>query len=244
MDRVLKQIDKQIVDDPAKSPFYAPYTKPAPVPPPERDRLAAEAKRAIADGVVPAFQKLRAFWASTYLPACKDDVGAWQLPKAAELYPYLVRLHTTTTLGPDEVHAIGLREVARIRGEMEATKARAGFQGTLKELFAFLRTDERFFFKDGAALLAAYRDLAKRIDPLLVKVFRRLPRTPYGVMPIPEHIAPDTTCRSRSRWSSRTSRRSAGTRITPPSSRDGRSTPRASARRWGSTTTLTRSSVS
>src|SRR5690606_7346975 len=97
-----------------------------------------------------------------------------------------------TTLGPDEVHAIGLREVARIRGEMEEAKGRAGFDGSLKELFAFMRTDPRFFFADEASLLAAYRDLAKRIDPQLVKLFARLPRTPYGVQAIPAHVAPDT----------------------------------------------------
>lgn len=194
MSRVVKQLDKQIVEDPTKSPFYEPYQKTtSPVPPILRERLASEAKRAIASSVVPAFQKLREFWINTYLPACKDEVGAWQLPKGRELYAYLVRAHTTTKLTPDEVHAIGLREVARIRAEMEATKARAGFKGSLKDLFAFLRTDPRFFYKDGAELLAAYRDLSKQIDPLLVKAFRRLPRTPYGVAPIPENVAPDTT---------------------------------------------------
>jgi uncharacterized protein (DUF885 family) len=76
---------------------------------------------------------------------------------------------------------------------MESVKAKAGFKGSLKELFEFLRTDPRFYFKDGGELLTAYRDLAKRIDPLLVKVFRKLPRTPYGVSPIPEKVAPDTT---------------------------------------------------
>ena len=76
---------------------------------------------------------------------------------------------------------------------MEKIKAQTGFTGSLKDFFAFLRTDPRFFYADGASLLTAYRDLAKRIDPLLVKVFRRLPRTPYGVQPIPEHFAPETT---------------------------------------------------
>lgn len=194
MARVLKQIDHQIVDDPTKSPFFAPYrsaTRAAALA--SRDPLASEAKRAIAEAVVPAFRKLRAFWVETYLPACKDEVGAWQLPRGRELYAYLVRSYTTTELGPDEVHAIGLREVARIRGEMEATKAKIGFKGSLKDLFELLRTDPRFYYRDGAELLAAYRDLSKRIDPLLVKLFRRLPRTPYGVAPIPEHVAPDTS---------------------------------------------------
>ena len=195
MERVLPQLDAQIVSDPTKSPFFAPYQKAAAstaatlVSVGERERLASEAKRAIASSVVPAFEKLRAFWKATYLPACKEEVGAWNHPNGPALYAYLVRQHTTTNLTPEEVHAIGLREVARIRGEMEAAKAKAGFQGSLKELFKYLRTDPSFFYTDSGDLLRAYRDMAKRIDPLLVKVFHKLPRTPYGVAPIPEHIA-------------------------------------------------------
>jgi uncharacterized protein (DUF885 family) len=187
MQRVLGQIDKQIVTDATKSPFFDPYLKKP------REPYASEARAIILSTVVPAFQKMRTFWAEKYLPACKDGVGAWQLPEGGKLYAHLVRSHTTTKLSPDEVHAIGLREVARIRGEMETIKAATGFGGSLKEFFVFLRTDPRFFYPDGAALLSGYRDLAKRIDPLLVKAFKRLPRTPYGVQAIPEHIAPDTT---------------------------------------------------
>jgi uncharacterized protein (DUF885 family) len=194
MQRVLGQIDAQIVDDPKKSAYLAPYAKmPARIAAPERERLEADALRAIREVVVPAFRRLRAFWAERYMPACKDDVGAWQLPDGAALYAYTVRTHTTTKLSPDEVHAIGLREVARIRREMEAVKARAGFSGSLEDFFKMLRTDRRFFYATGAELLTAYRDLAKRVDPQLVKVFRTLPRTPYGVQPVPDATAPDTT---------------------------------------------------
>jgi uncharacterized protein (DUF885 family) len=193
MERVTAQIEKHIVDDAAKSPFFAPYQKASAIPPEARERFASEAKRAIAEKVVPAFQKLRTFWTTTYLPACKDEIGAWQLPEGRERYAYLVRKHTTTRLTPEEVHAIGLREVARIRSAMEAEKARAAFKGTLREMFEYMRTDAQFFYSDGAELLVAYRDLAKRIDPLLAPLFKRLPRTPYGVAPIPDAIAPDTT---------------------------------------------------
>lgn len=194
MRRVTAQIDAQIVDAPEKSGWRAPYAKvPASIPAADRDALASEADRAIRDVVVPAFRRLRAFWVETYLPACKDEVGAWQLPDGAALYAWAVRSHTTTKLTPDEVHAIGLHEVARIRGAMEAVKAKTGFSGTLKEFFAFLRTDPRFFYASGDELLAAYRVLAKRVDPELVKVFRTLPRTPYGVAPVPAATAPDTT---------------------------------------------------
>ncbi len=194
MQRVVAQLDAQIVTDPTKSPFYAPFKKvDAQVGAADRERLVAEAKRLVMSSVVPAFVKLRAFFVSTYLPACRETVGAWDLPNGAALYAFTARSHTTTQLTPDQIHAIGLREVSRIRSEMETVKTRAGFAGPMKDFFTFLRTDPRFYFKDGQELLVAYRDLAKRVDPQLVKVFRRLPRTPYGVLPIPDAVAPDTT---------------------------------------------------
>jgi uncharacterized protein (DUF885 family) len=168
-----------------------PYRKGRAIP--ERAPLEAEATKLVAEAVVPAFRELRVFFVEKYLPACKENVGAWQLPNGGALYAYRVREETTTRMTPDEVHAVGLREVARIRAEMESVKTRAGFNGSLKEFFAFLRTDPRFFYKTGAELLDAYRVIAKRVDPELVKVFSRLPRTPYGVSPIPDAIAPDTT---------------------------------------------------
>jgi uncharacterized protein (DUF885 family) len=194
MQRVVAQIDAQIVTDPTKSPFYVPYKKMhAAVPLAEQQRLAADAQRLVIAHVVPAFQKMRAFFVNTYLPASSEGVGAWRLPNGNALYAHTVRAHTTTRLSPDEIHAIGLSEVARIRAEMEHVKARAGFSGSLNEFFVFLRTDPRFYFKTGDELLAAYRALTKRVDPQLCKVLRRLPRTPYGVAPIPDAVAPDTT---------------------------------------------------
>jgi uncharacterized protein (DUF885 family) len=194
MQRIVAQIDAQIVTDATKSPFFAPYKKmDAAIPAADRERLTADAKRLILSSVVPAYQKLRVFFVDKYLPASSEGVGAWQLPNGPALYAYSARSYTTTRLTPDEIHAIGLREVARIRGEMEAAKNRAGFPGPLKDFFVFLRTDPRFYFKTGPELLAAYRELSKRVDPELVKVFKRLPRTPYGVAPIPDAVAPDTT---------------------------------------------------
>jgi uncharacterized protein (DUF885 family) len=188
MKRVPAQIEAQLVTDPTKSGFYSPYKKGG--APPE---LEAQAKKLILENVVPAYASLKKVFEAEYLPACKKDVGAWNLPDGEAMYAFLVREHTTTKMTPDEVHALGLKEVARIRGEMETVKQRAGFSGSLAEFFRFLRTDPRFFEKTGPALLARYRDVAKRIDPELVKAFKRLPRTPYGVLPIPDNIAPDTT---------------------------------------------------
>jgi uncharacterized protein (DUF885 family) len=194
MARVPGQIAKQIVTDAAKSPFFAPYAHmPDKIPPAERARLTSEAKREILEHVVPAFQELQQFFATTYLPACKDNVGAWTLPNGKALYAFAVRRHTTTQKTPDEIFALGQSEVLRIRGEMERVKAKAGYTGTMKDFFQFLRTDPRFFKTSREELLVTYRDTAKRVDPNLGKLFGKLPRTPYGVSPIPDVAAPDTT---------------------------------------------------
>ena len=157
------------------------------------ERLREAARRAIADQVQPAYAKLHRCIEHEYLPAAYDQVGAWQNRDGAAAYRWLVRSYTTTDLSPREIHELGLQEVARVRAAMESIKAATGFTGTLAEFFTFLRTDPRFFHASGDALLAAYRATAKRVDPELVKVFRTFPRLPYGVVPVPEAIAPDMT---------------------------------------------------
>jgi uncharacterized protein (DUF885 family) len=194
MERVPAQIAKQIVDDPTTSPFFAPLLRmPASIPAADRDRLTRESRAAIAGGVVPAYRRFQDFFVREYLPACFPAIGAWQLPRGDEAYAYLVRMHTTTAIRPQEAHDLGLREVARIRGEMLSVMQRTGFRGSLQDFFVWLRSDPQFFYGDRNALLEAYQATAKRIDPTLVRVFRTLPRTPYGVLPIPDAIAPDTT---------------------------------------------------
>jgi len=194
MERVPAQIAKQIVDDPETSPFFAPLRRvPASIPGADRERLTREARAAIAEGVVPSYRRFQDFFVREYLPACFPAVGAWQLPRGDEAYAYLTRMHTTTRILPQQAHDLGLREVARIRGEMLTVMQTVGFKGSLQEFFAWLRSDPQFFYGNGHALLEAYRATAKRIDPRLVRMFRTLPRTPYGVEPIPDAIAPDTT---------------------------------------------------
>lgn len=194
MQRVPGQIAAQIVDDPAKSPFYRPFeTMPASIPADEQTALRAEARKAIAERIVPAYRRFQAFFDQDYLPKTRASIAATSLPDGKAYYDFLAGYYTTTTLTADQIHAIGLKEVARIRGEMEKIKAEVGFQGSMAEFFTFLRTDPRFFEKTPEALLERYRATAKRIDPELVKVFRTIPRQPYGVRPIPDNIAPDTT---------------------------------------------------
>lgn len=194
MQRVPAQIDKQIVDDPKASLFYKPFRNfGAAIPPQDRERLERDAQTAISNSVVPAYRQFKRFFVDEYLAASSDRVGIWQWPQGDEIYAFLARRETTTGMSPREIHELGLREVARIRAEMLAIMDRVGFKGSLQEFFRFLRTDPRFYYETPAELFEAYQAMAKTIDPRLVKVFKTLPRMPYGVEPIPDAIAPDTT---------------------------------------------------
>ncbi len=194
MQRVPAQIDKQLVDDPQQSGFYRPFKSfPESLPAAERERLAKSAREAIATSVMPAYRKLKEFFVGEYLPASLEQVGAWQLPQGPEFYGFVARRYTTTDLTPQQIHEKGLSEVARIRAEMQTIMHKVGFNGTHKEFFQKLRTDKQFYYETPEELLTAYQAMTRRIDPLLVKVFKKLPRTPYGVIPIPANIAPDTT---------------------------------------------------
>jgi prolyl oligopeptidase len=194
MQRVPAQIDKQITSDPQASLFYKPFRNfPDSIPAAERERLREEARAAISSGVVPAYQKFKEFFVKEYLPASYDQVGAWQMPQGEEFYSFQARRYTTTNLTPREIHERGLSEVKRIRAEMQAIMDRVGFKGTLLDFFKFLRTDKRFYYQSPEELYEAYQAMSKSIDPKLVKVFKTMPRMPYGVEPIPAAIAPDTT---------------------------------------------------
>ncbi|MBC7988816.1 MAG: DUF885 domain-containing protein, partial [Luteimonas sp.] len=194
MDRVPAQIAAQVVEDPTKSPFYRPFQKFSDgIPAGDRAALQAEAQATIRDKVVPAYRKLQAYFNDQYLPKSRASIAATNLPGGKAYYDFLARFYTTTDLSADQIHAIGLKEVARIRTAMEKVKAETGFKGTLGEFFTYLRTDPKFFHETPDDLLAAYRVISKRIDPELVKVFKTIPRLPYGVRPIPDNIAPDTT---------------------------------------------------
>lgn len=192
--RVPAQIDKQIVEKAEDSPFYKPFKEfPDTIPAAERERLSQKAREAISKNVIPAYRQLKQFFASDYLPAAFEQVGIWQMPQGAEVYAFHARRYTTTNMTPEEIHQKGLSEVARIRAEMQTIMTKVGFTGTHKEFFQKLRTDPQFYYKTPEELLQAYRAMSKRIDPNLVKVFKTLPRMPYGVIPIPDKIAPDTT---------------------------------------------------
>jgi uncharacterized protein (DUF885 family) len=192
--RVPAQIAAQLVATPEESGYYAPFrSMSANVPAAGQARLRAAAKAAVSEVVLPALQRFQAFFNGEYLPACRDSVAAGDLPDGKAYYDYLAGVHTTTSLSAAQIHAIGLSEVARLRADMEKIRIEVGFQGDLPAFFSYLRNDAKFHYNDGAQLLVAYRALAKRIDPELTRVFGVLPRAPYGVVPIPGNLAPDTT---------------------------------------------------
>ena len=194
MNRVPAQIDKQIVANPDQSLYYKPFKRfPASIPVNEQERLMREAIKAISSNIIPSYIKFKRFFVEEYLRASFDEVGAWQMPQGEEMYAFFTRKYTTTNVTPQEVHETGLSEVRRIREEMQKVMDQVGFKGTLQEFFTFLRTDKRFYYATPEELLVAYEAISKRIDPNLVKVFKTLPRMPYGVEVIPAAIAPDTT---------------------------------------------------
>ena len=180
-------IANQLVDDPEKSPIYrAGFTEFAPaIAAEDRTRIQTAAKKVIASDVIPALRRLHRFWREEYYPKTRQSIAMAALPAGPEWYTHNVERMTTTTLTPDEIHQLGLREVARIRAEMETVREQAGFKGTLEQFFEFLRTDPRFFHTTREGLLTEYRDIAKRIDAELPKLFGKLPRLPYGVVPVP-----------------------------------------------------------
>ena len=194
MRRLPAQIKRQIVEDPATSLYYKPFkTFPPDMAVADRERLQREAQAAIRDQIVPAYRKFLGFFEREYFPACMKGTGASHLPRGEEFYAFLARKHTTTKLSPREIHELGLSEVRRIRAEMERIKTDVGFQGSLVEFFEHLRTSPQFHFTDPNELMTAYLVFSKRVDPLLTRVFKKLPRIPFGIEAIPAHMAPDTT---------------------------------------------------
>lgn len=192
MERVLAPLDAQLVDDPTASPFFSAFHA-LPAAWPEAEALRAAAIAVIHEQVVPAYRRFRAFFAEDYLGACRESHGIWDSPQGEAYYANRIAHHTSTPLSAQDIHQIGLAEVARIQDEMQAVMASLDFEGSLQDFFEWLRTDPRFYAPDADSLFAAYVLACKRIDPELPKLFGTLPRTPYGVRPIPDTSAPNTT---------------------------------------------------
>ena len=193
MSRVPSQIANLITDQASDSPFYRAFaTMPEEIDPEIQIWLKSAAVAIIEEQINPAFRELLEFLESEYLPAARPP-GIGALPGGKQVYSRLAQHFTTTELTPDEIHEIGLREVARIRGEMETVIDTVGFDGDIAAFNEFLRTDPQFYYETPEALLEGYQAVSKRLDPGLVNLFGKLPRAPYGVRPIPDEEAPDTT---------------------------------------------------
>ena len=189
-DQVAGQIQKVAFDSPMLSSFRS---FPSSISKKEQDSLKQSAKNSYIDEVKPAMERLHLFIRDEYVPKCRESVGRSALPNGIKWYDYMIRHYTTLSLSPEEIHDIGLSEVKRIRSEMEAIKNQVEFNGDLSQFFKFLRTESRFYYNSPDELLAGYRDICKRADPELIKLFRKLPRQPYGIVPIPSYIEKSVT---------------------------------------------------
>jgi uncharacterized protein (DUF885 family) len=187
-------LGSQVVTDPTMSPLYQPFTDfPAGFSTAEQQRLRQEGSAAILSSVAPGYAALIRFIQEEYLPGSRQSVGATDLPGGREFYAHRIRLFTSLNLSAEEVHATGQEEVNRIRAEMLAAIDKTGFKGSFHEFIDFLRSDPRFYATTGEELLMRTALVLKRMDGELPRLFKTLPRMPYGIRAIPEHSAPGNT---------------------------------------------------
>ncbi|SDK76603.1 DUF885 domain-containing protein [Microbulbifer yueqingensis] len=194
---VAPTVRAQVYKDPTQSSLYQPFAHmPASMPAGEQEKLQAEGKKAISEVAMPAFARLADFLEGDYMDAATETIGVEQLPGGEDYYRYTIRRYVTLDLSPDQIHQVGLKEVARIRAEMEALIEESGFDGSFEEFTEFLRTDPRFYAETPEGLLKEAAYISKKIDYRLPEFFGKLPRLPYGVVPVPDEIAPNYTTAS------------------------------------------------
>jgi uncharacterized protein (DUF885 family) len=192
---VLPSFDAQASYAPTEHPLYAPFEAlPETIPPKTAAALKGEAEALLRERVIPAFQQVAQFMREEYAEQARDAIGAAALPDGTAYYAALVRYYTTRNdLSPDAVHRLGLKEVARIRKEMDAIIRKSGFRGDFAAFLEFLRNDPQFYAKTPEGLLERAAFLAKTIDGRLPAYFGKLPRQPYSVEAVPAAIAPNYT---------------------------------------------------
>ena len=184
----------QILEDPKESYFYEPFENlPNTLSKTQKDSVLSAAEMAIANNVIPQFKRIKTFFETEYLPNTRTSLGVSEIPNGRDYYQNRLDYYTTLDLTAEEIHQIGLEEVARINSEMKEIIAEVEFEGSFEEFIHFLRTDEQFYAKTGDELLMEARDIAKRIDAKLPAYFKTLPRKPYGVTKVPDAIAPKYT---------------------------------------------------
>ncbi|KPH94506.1 hypothetical protein AMS58_12045 [Pseudoalteromonas porphyrae] len=187
-------INAYIVDDVTQSEFYKPFlTNTAGLSDNEFSVLQRQAKKIIKDQVIVAYKGYLTFFNEEYQPGARSEIGISTTPNGEAFYANRAKYYTTTDMTPKEIHELGLKEVARIRGEMDEVIKQVGFEGTFAEFVHFLRTDPQFYATTPEELLKEASFIAKKMDAQLPKLFHTLPRMPYGVAPVPASIAPKYT---------------------------------------------------
>ena len=175
--------------------FYKPFKSlPENITQDQKDSILSAAKIAIENSVVPQFKRIKTFFEDEYLPKTRTSIGVSETPGGEEYYQNRINFYTTSTLySAEDIHQIGLKEVARIKAEMLKIIKKLKFKGNFSAFLKFLRTDKQFYAKTSKELLMFARDIAKRADEQLPRFFKTLPRKPYGVAPVPDAIAPKYT---------------------------------------------------
>jgi uncharacterized protein (DUF885 family) len=188
------QIQQLMEADPVKSPLLIAFTEfPKEIQPGDQARLKQAAESVLKDNVIPSFGRLYDFLTQSYIPKTRETIALRDLPDGTAWYEFKVQANTTTSLSPVQIHQLGLAEVRRIRSQMDALIASTGFKGSFSDFSKFLRTDPRFYYTNAEELLMGYRDIAKRADPALARLFGKLPRLPYGVKAVPDYAAKSQT---------------------------------------------------
>ncbi len=182
MEKTLPQLQAQLKDDPEQSVFYQPIANmPSDFSDEDRERLTAAYSAMISEKLIPSYDQLRVFIRDEYIPATRDTVGLQALPNGKEWYDYLVRTTTTTNLSSDEIHEIGLNEVARLRSEMQKVIERVGFEGDLEAFMNELRTNPEYNFTGSEEVLEAYRALKEKVDAEVPRLFSKMPKADFEI---------------------------------------------------------------
>lgn len=191
---IISTLLNQQVTSVEASPLYEPFSRmPTGFVAADKERLLSLGRDAIAEAILPAYQKVYNFFVEEYRPHARSTIGILELPDGSDLYQTEIYAYTSLKLSPQDIHAFGLKEVERIRAEMEETIDRVGFKGSFTAFLKFLRTNKQFYAKTPHQLLAEAAYFAKRIDGQMPAYFNRLPRLPYGVKAVPDTIAPSYT---------------------------------------------------
>lgn len=186
--------DNHLVENIEESIFYQPFLNiPDQISAAERQELQSQGKLAVQNGAIEGYRKFSQFMTDEFVPNTRTSIGASELPNGNEFYKQRIKYYTTLELSPDSIHNLGLQEVERIRNEMQTIIEEVKFDGSLQEFLEFLRTDPQFYAKTPEELLKEAAWISKSMDGKLPQLFGKIPRQPYTVNPVPDHLAPKYT---------------------------------------------------